>query len=873
MNIQRATPVNELLAKLIFLVLPTAFVSYILLQYANSYYAIPNANVLQQVIYLVAGMGISSVFHAFRFRFLPAYLLLTFGFYVVYQGLDKLAIGEFDAFFISVQFLVFAILFNVGWLTGWGFSRLRYWSVFMAAVMLLSCVLLVAKQQMDNVYTLLKSFTPIVLYAVYILYASEQIYSYKDKSQKFWWFMSRRLALFAMLAILIFGGVVYLMRGEIKETVANYGGGGKSGENSMLKQNKDGTFDINEYSRLRSNLGRSNELLFCAHIDNYFEGTDIPNPLYLTAFHYTFFDTLTETFERDSLIPSNDLFVPNPGKMPLFFTQVDTTVIKNSMATKLRKTVDIEIYNKKLSTKTYLAPNVGYFVQPVAVEKDFRDEFISAYRAKGYVSELNSAYFIYNSTEEQIRDFQENRFEVLRKAKGYEAMDKKFMDYYTEMPANEKFSKISTLAHEITRDAKTPVDKVLAIRDYFLAHDENGKQIFTYTDNPGVPDIPNASKLMYFLFENKKGYCAYYAGATLFMLRALGIPSRITVGFMTVDRSDKNKGWYWYYADQAHAWVQVYFPEYGWLDFDTTVGNEDAEQSPQPDGTPPMQPPRAWLAADGIIADVDTMKKLLTMKVKHMVFHDKEYKMDSVATLQLDMKIAAIYIDSIDMPLNKVKPGDEGTAVSYAQALKDMRTVPGEAGNVLAKRLPSPTPVDELYLKRKDSSKPEDKPVKTEAEEKISLQQILIVTLSILAALVLLFFLMPRLIYAYYVWRHNRAGNDGTKAYFAYRAANFYLHMAGYSRTNQTPLQYASKHIDPLMGTDYTSFMNVYLKKKYTTQDLTERERKIVNGFLGEFIRQVKTIIPAGQRLRGFLSPLRAISFFVQPGDEEINNS
>ena len=59
---------------------------------------------------------------------------------------------------------------------------------------------------------------------------------------------------------------------------------------------------------------------------------------------------------------------------------------------------------------------------------------------------------------------------------------------------------------------------------------------------------------MYFLFENRKGYCAYYAGATLFMLRSLGIPSRIAVGFLTVDRSGgKNKGWYWYYADQAHA--------------------------------------------------------------------------------------------------------------------------------------------------------------------------------------------------------------------------------------------------------------------------------------------------------------------------------
>lgn len=872
MNIQRATPVNELLAKLIFLILPTACISYFLLLHANTYYSIPNANVFQQTTYLAAGMGISALLYAFRVRFLPTFFLLLLGTYITYQGLDKLAVGEFDAFFISVQFLVFAILFNTGWVLGWGFTRLRYWSVFMASAILALAILLIAKAQMDSVYRLLRDFSPAVLYAIYILYAAEQIYSYKDKSQKFWWFMGRRLALFAILAALLFGGVVYLMRGEIKETVANYGGGGKNGENSMLKQNKDGTFDINEYSRLRSNLGRSNELLFCAHIDNYFEGTDIPNPLYLTAFYYTFFDTLTETFERDSLIPSNDLFEPNPGKLPLFLTQVDTTVIRNSMATKLRKTVDIEVYNKKLSTKTYVAPNVGYFVQPIAVEKDFRNEFISAYRAKGYVSELNSAYFVYNSKEDQVRVFQENRFEVLRKAKGYESMNKNFMDYYTDMPQDEKFKKISDLAHSITKNAKTPVDKVLAIRDYFLALDENGKQIYTYTDNPGVPDIPNASKLMYFLFENKKGYCAYYAGATLFMLRALGIPSRITVGFMTVDRSDKNKGWYWYYADQAHAWVQVYFPEYGWLDFDTTVGNEDAEQSPQPDGTPPMQPPRAWLAADGIIAEVDTLKKLLTMKVKHLVFHDKEYKLDSPATVKMDMKVAAIYIDSVDMPLNKVQPGDEGTAVSYAQALKDMQPVTGEKGNALAKRLPSPTPVDELYLKKKDTAKPEEKAKKQEVEKNVSMQQILLITGGIIAGLLVLFLLMPGLVYAYYVWRYRRAGNDGVKAYFGYRAAHFYLHQAGLPRHGQTPLQYASKTIDPMAGTNFTGFMNVYLKKKYTKQDLTEREQRIIADFLPAFTTQIKTVIPGKQRLQGFLNPLRTISFFVQPGDEEINN-
>ncbi|MCB9046052.1 MAG: hypothetical protein H6550_07920 [Chitinophagales bacterium] len=873
MNIQRATPVNELLAKLIFLVLPTVFVSYYLLWHANEYYSFLRANALQQTIYFGAGMAVSAIFYAFRFRFLPTFALWMFGMFLIYQGLDNMAVGEFDAFFISVQFLVFAILSTAGWMFGWGFVRLRYWSVFTATLLLSAYILLIAKTQMDNTYQLLRDFTPAVLYAVYILYAAEQIYSYKDKSQKFWWFMSRRLALFSLLALLLFGGVVYLMRAEINETVANYGGGGKSGENSMLKKNKDGTFDINEYSRLRSNLGRSNELLFCAHIDNFFPNSEIPNPLYLTAFYYTYFDTLTETFERDSLIPSNDLYQPNPGKMPLFFTDTDSSVIKNSLATKLRKTVDIEVYNKQLSTKTYVAPNVGYFCQPVAIEKDFRSEFISAYRAKGYVSELNSAYFVYNSQDEQIRKFQENRFEVLRKANDYKGIDNKFLRYYTDMPDDEKFRKISDLAHEVTKDAKTPVDKVLAIRDYFLAKDENGKQIYTYTDNPGIPDIPSASKLMYFLFENKKGYCAYYAGATLFMLRALGIPSRITVGFMTVDRSDKNKGWYWYYADQAHAWVQVFFPEYGWLDFDTTVGNEDAEQSPQPDGTPPMQPPRAWLAADGEIKSVDTANKSLIMNVQHLVFHDKEYKLDSAVDMQMDMSVAGIYIDSVDVLLSELKKGDKGTAVSYALALKNMPEHKGESGNALAKRIPSPAPIDEMYLKRVDKSKPETKPEKEQVKKPMSANDILFVLGTILGILIILLLALPSIVYTYYIIRQRRSKADGPRSYFAYRAANFYLHQVGIFRGNQTPMQYAVKTIDPQMGTNYGSFMNVYLKQKYAMQPLNDGERKIVSGFLASFITKVKTVIPFKTRLAGFLNPIRTISFFVQPGDDELNNS
>ncbi len=99
------------------------------------------------------------------------------------------------------------------------------------------------------------------------------------------------------------------------------------------------------------------------------------------------------------------------------------------------------------------------------------------------------------------------------------------------MPSNEEYKKITLLAKQITANAQTPIDKMLAIRNYFLSKDEFGQPLFKYSDNPGIPGIPSASKLTYFLFENRKGYCAYYAGATLFMLRALGIPSQSGSGF------------------------------------------------------------------------------------------------------------------------------------------------------------------------------------------------------------------------------------------------------------------------------------------------------------------------------------------------------
>lgn len=855
---------HDVLAKLLFLILPTAMMGYFLLDGANHYFSILQNDALLQSAYVLAGMLTAWVMYLFRFRFgivSVAFVLLS---YFLYKGIDRTAVGEFDTFRLSVAFRIFASLFFAGWLLGSGFSRWRYTHFVVALSAVLLAIVLIARQQTDTVSGLLRIFLPALFYAVYILFSGEQIYATREKRHRFWWYMPLRLLSFTAFFALLSYALAKWMQKDFQAAIVTAAGRGEKGEgNSLLTKRKDGRFDINDFAQLKSSQGRGDELLFAAHIDNYLPGTDIPNPLYLTAFYYTKFDTSTETFERDPSIPKNDLYLPNVAQIPLYRTRFDSSVIVNGMGDKARKVVEVEIYNKKLSTETYLAPNIGFFVQPIAVEKDFRSEFSSAFRAKGYVSELNSAYFIYNATSPELQVFQEQRFAILRKAADYSGVDKTFLSYYTRMPANEKFKRISDLAKHITANAQTPVDKVLAIRDHFLSRDADGNPLFTYTDNPGVPDIPSASKLMYFLFENRKGYCAYYAGATLFLLRSLGIPSRIAVGFMTIDRSDKNKGWYWYYADQAHAWVQVYFPGYGWMDFDTTVGNDDAQESPKPDGTPPLQPPHAWLATMGEIVAVDTQKKTLTMKVAQMLYHDREHKAaQAPLRVLLDVHVADFQRDSTGVDIRSVRIGDSATAVSYAEVVKRAPDVaPSASVEVVLATLPSAIPIDDVYLKKTKQEIREEQQKQLAQDTPFNWKRFLFRLSLGLAAFLIFLLVIPSIVYQYYRFRIYRAGNRARQFYWQYRLFSFYLHQLGWIRGEQTPLQYAAKEIDPYFGTSFAGFLSVFLKVKYTDRSVTDAEWNMYRCFWSSGISQVHRQVSTGRRWVRFLNPLRTLFF------------
>ncbi len=131
---------------------------------------------------------------------------------------------------------------------------------------------------------------------------------------------------------------------------------------------------------------------------------------------------------------------------------------------------------------------------------------------------------------------------------------------YLQLPPIDR--RIPRLAEQITNSAKNSFDKATAIENYLRTR-------FGYTLQ--LPSTQQRDPLANFLFERKRGHCEYFASAMAVMLRTLKIPSRVVTGFRSDEFNDLT-GNYVVRAKDAHAWVEAYFPGYGWVTFDPTPG-------------------------------------------------------------------------------------------------------------------------------------------------------------------------------------------------------------------------------------------------------------------------------------------------------------
>jgi hypothetical protein len=162
----------------------------------------------------------------------------------------------------------------------------------------------------------------------------------------------------------------------------------------------------------------------------------------------------------------------------------------------------------------------------------------------------------------------------LKSTKG--SYPEKIEQKYTKLPDSVP-SRVKEKTSEIVEGEESTYAKVKEIEQW-MAENKN------YSLN--APDNPSGMGLAeHFIFNTDKGYCAYYATTTAVMLRTQDIPTRYVSGYAGGERNEN--GNYVVRKKHAHAWIEVYFPEHGWVSFDPTSGSsseyQEAHQSQQED--------------------------------------------------------------------------------------------------------------------------------------------------------------------------------------------------------------------------------------------------------------------------------------------------
>ncbi len=139
---------------------------------------------------------------------------------------------------------------------------------------------------------------------------------------------------------------------------------------------------------------------------------------------------------------------------------------------------------------------------------------------------------------------------------------------YLHLPENLP-PRVLALARDLTATEPTPYDRARAIERYLR----------TIPYSLDVPLPPGDRDVVdYFLFDLRRGYCDYYATAMAILARAAGLPARVAVGYAS-GQFDVVTHTYTVTEADAHSWTQVYFPNYGWVDFEPTSSRAPIERN------------------------------------------------------------------------------------------------------------------------------------------------------------------------------------------------------------------------------------------------------------------------------------------------------
>jgi hypothetical protein len=173
---------------------------------------------------------------------------------------------------------------------------------------------------------------------------------------------------------------------------------------------------------------------------------------------------------------------------------------------------------------------------------------------------------------------------------------------YLQLPSTLP-QRVRDLAHRVGGEQTDPYDKAEVVESFL-------RTTYRYAPTVRAPP-PGRDPVDYFLFDLKEDFCEYFASSMVVMLRELGVPARVVEGY-TAGTLDPSSGKFQVKELDAHAWVEVYFPLYGWIEFEPTPsqapifridseaigGGSGGGGDDNPNGTTPLGRPDRDLLVD-----------------------------------------------------------------------------------------------------------------------------------------------------------------------------------------------------------------------------------------------------------------------------------
>jgi transglutaminase-like putative cysteine protease len=239
----------------------------------------------------------------------------------------------------------------------------------------------------------------------------------------------------------------------------------------------------------------------------------------------------------------------------------DATVPPSGAATRtVTYTVTYDVFGGS-GQKTLLAPGAeaALFSVPSNVTLSSLSHLTTAWRAQGAIATGQSYLakgYVTTGTIQQLRDVA-----WPRDARGTGPLQytPEIINQYVQPNSPVIAAEVSQAARDATKGATNMYDAATALEDYL--------RTFKYSTKNDDP--PAGQDAVVWFLHNQVGFCTFFASAMTLMARSLGMPARVAVGF-TSGVYDSKSGAYVVKEEASHAWTQIYFAKYGWVNFEPT---------------------------------------------------------------------------------------------------------------------------------------------------------------------------------------------------------------------------------------------------------------------------------------------------------------